>query len=124
MKIALSNVKSIDEICKSKNAICRVCLDGDNVVGYYTLYDVCDEGCVNNIAVLKSRQGVGLGNILMQDMIYCAKKNGVIALTLEVNINNIKAIKLYEKFGFVTEGVRKKFYNDNEDALIMWLRKL
>lgn len=40
---------------------------------------------------------------------------------LEVNVNNFKAIKLYEKFGFVTIHVRKKYYKDG-DALIMELK--
>ena len=48
---------------------------------------------------------------------------GVEAFTLEVRKSNDTAIHLYEKLGFVTEGVRKKFYEEPvEDALIMWKR--
>ena len=42
-------------------------------------------------------------------------------ITLEVRVSNQRAIYLYEKFGFKSLGVRKKYYQDNnEDALIMW----
>ena len=46
-------------------------------------------------------------------------------LTLEVRPTNIAAVKLYEKFGFNSLGVRKKYYQDNgEDALIMWTKNI
>ena len=42
-------------------------------------------------------------------------------ITLEVRVSNEKAIALYEKFGFKSLGLRRKYYQDNnEDALIMW----
>ena len=42
-------------------------------------------------------------------------------LTLEVNEHNLNAIKLYEKFGFIKVGLRKKYYNRTDNALIMTL---
>ena len=39
-------------------------------------------------------------------------------ITLEVSIENINALKLYEKMGFVKTAVRKKYY-DNGDGLLM-----
>ena len=39
--------------------------------------------------------------------------------TLEVNVENTPAIKLYEKFGFKNLGIRKKYYNNTTDAYIM-----
>ena len=58
------------------------------------------------------------------------RKLGAEAFTLEVRTGNQPAIRLYEKFGFIGEGVRKGFYkaalgrngDDREDALIMWKR--
>ena len=42
-------------------------------------------------------------------------------LTLEVRQSNAGAIALYERFGFRSAGVRRRYYQDNgEDALIMW----
>ena len=41
--------------------------------------------------------------------------------TLEVRVSNAPAIRLYERFGFMSAGVRRRYYSDNqEDALIMW----
>jgi [ribosomal protein S18]-alanine N-acetyltransferase len=41
--------------------------------------------------------------------------------TLEVRESNVAAIALYERFGFRTAGMRRRYYQDNgEDALIMW----
>ena len=46
-------------------------------------------------------------------------------ITLEVRASNVPAIKLYEKYGFKSLGVRKGYYQDNgEDALIMWTENI
>ncbi len=46
------------------------------------------------------------------------------AFTLEVRVSNVPAIRLYESLGFVSEGIRKHFYEKPvEDALIMWKRE-
>jgi len=48
---------------------------------------------------------------------------GIAEFTLEVRVSNAPAISVYEKCGFVSEGVRPKFYEKPvEDALIMWKR--
>lgn len=110
----------IEDICKNENAVCRVCIDQNKrVVGYYTFNIVCGDADINNIAVDKSMQGKGIGSILLQDLINCAKNLHINALTLEVNINNIKAVNLYKKFGFEQVGLRKKFYLNTDDAIIM-----
>jgi [ribosomal protein S18]-alanine N-acetyltransferase len=42
-------------------------------------------------------------------------------LTLEVRPSNAGAITLYERFGFRSAGVRRRYYSDNgEDAVVMW----
>ncbi|MCW3016541.1 MAG: rimI [Solirubrobacterales bacterium] len=41
--------------------------------------------------------------------------------TLEVRPSNTGAIAMYERFAFMTAGMRRRYYQDNgEDALIMW----
>jgi ribosomal-protein-alanine N-acetyltransferase len=44
------------------------------------------------------------------------------AYTLEVRVSNMAAVALYKRLGFSVEGIRPKYYID-EDALIMWYRK-
>ena len=46
-------------------------------------------------------------------------------MTLEVRPSNAAALHLYERLGFSAVGVRKKYYQDNdEDAILMWHTKL
>ena len=40
--------------------------------------------------------------------------------TLEVRVSNAEAIRLYERLGFEARGIRRGYYTDNRDALIMW----
>lgn len=46
-------------------------------------------------------------------------KNIISHLFLEVGINNFPAIYLYEKLGFKKISIRKKYYKNGEDALVM-----
>ena len=52
------------------------------------------------------------------------RQAGLHAFTLEVRRSNRAARRLYEKFGFVSEGIRPGFYDQpKEDAEILWLRE-
>ena len=42
-----------------------------------------------------------------------------------MRVSNLKAINLYDKYGFKSLGKRKQYYQDNnEDALIMWTENI
>jgi ribosomal-protein-alanine N-acetyltransferase len=41
-------------------------------------------------------------------------------LTLEVRVSSTGAQELYRKFGFGPAGVRKRYYENTEDAIVMW----
>jgi ribosomal-protein-alanine N-acetyltransferase len=41
-------------------------------------------------------------------------------MTLEVRHTNVAAQELYRRFGFVPAGVRRKYYENRDDAIIMW----
>ena len=93
------------------------------VVAYGGYWKIFEEGHIINIAVHPSWQGQKAGTYLMEQMMQFAAAEGVQAMTLEVRPSNTHALKLYEKLGFVVEGRRKGYYEDNgEDALIMWYR--
>lgn len=115
--------KSLEELIDNDSVIFRALIDGDDkVIGYYSFAQIIDEGHINNIAVRKIDQSKGYGSILMEDMIKMADKKNIIALTLEVEVENIKAINLYTKYNFKNEGIRKKYYKNTKDAMIMWRR--
>jgi len=60
------------------------------------------------IGVISSYAGKGIGKLLLREGEKWAKNNGVTRLELTVMTHNTNAVKLYEKVGFVKEGVKKK----------------
>ncbi|SMB89719.1 [SSU ribosomal protein S18P]-alanine acetyltransferase [Desulfonispora thiosulfatigenes DSM 11270] len=97
--------------------------DESKLVGYGGLWVIIDEGHITNIAILPEYRGKKLGELLMLNLIQIALAKDTTRMTLEVRASNNAAIKLYEKFGFKTEGVRKGYYiHPREDALIMWAK--
>jgi ribosomal protein S18 acetylase RimI-like enzyme len=61
------------------------------------------------IVISKTYTGLGLGKILMNDLIDWAKQNGVTKkVSLVTNESNTIAVELYKKLGFEVEGLLKK----------------
>lgn len=89
------------------------------VVGFAGISICLDEATLNNIVVKKSCRGKGIGGELLESLIELCSDMNMKLLTLEVNTQNTPAIKLYEKFGFKNQGIRKKYYNNTQDAFIM-----
>ena len=111
----------IEEITRNKFAIYISARLDDKVVGYGGMWKVIDEGHITNIAVHPEFRGNKIGSALLEELLTIAKNEGINKLTLEVRKSNLVAQKLYSKFGFLVEGMRKGYYSDNnEDALIMW----
>ena len=71
-----------------------------------------------NINVLESHLREGIATRLMDKLINIAKDNNCLNITLEVRVDNYKAIKLYEKYLFNKVAYRKGYYN-GIDALLM-----
>ena len=61
----------------------------------------------------------------MEKAVEEALHRGITALTLEVRESNQEAIRLYQRFGFLVEGIRLNYYEKpKENAVIMWNRRL
>lgn len=91
------------------------------VVGYCGMWVILDEAHITNIAILPDFRGNRLGEKLMVAMMGLARIKGAMNMTLEVRVSNTSAKRLYSRIGFKENGIRKKYYTDNnEDALIMW----
>ncbi len=101
-----------------ENAVYLAVFDGEVMCGIASMYCVFGEGQIMNIAVSESYRGNGLADVLMQALILRAIERKCENITLEVAENNIPAIKLYEKYGFVAVGKRKNFYKDT-DGIVM-----
>lgn len=95
------------------------------LAGYLVAWQSFDEADITNVAVEPEERGRGIGWLLMQEAVKEALRREITALTLEVRVSNQAAIHLYEKAGFVSEGIRPGFYEKpKEDAIIMWNRRL
>lgn len=91
------------------------------IIGYAGMWIIVDEAHVTNVAIVPEYRGQKLGEKLMSALIEHAKNRGALSMTLEVRASNAVAQAMYAKFGFVSRGVRRKYYTDTqEDALIMW----
>ncbi|MDE7209045.1 MAG: ribosomal protein S18-alanine N-acetyltransferase, partial [Clostridia bacterium] len=122
-RASISEPWTLNQICElisDSSAVVRIGVIDGEVICYYSFYDICGEGNINNLAVKEDHRGKGVGSLLIEDMLNVAKEKNLMALTLEVNEKNCAAISLYNKFGFKTEGKRIKFYGGKDDALIMW----
>lgn len=112
------------EINENKMAIYFVAIDSNDsnrVIGYAGMWHVINEGHITNVAVLHDYRGRGISKLLMDKLIDVATEYEMIGITLEVRINNSVAQKLYNKYGFKCEGIRKNYYEDTkEDAVVMW----
>lgn len=93
------------------------------ILGYCGMWQSFGEGEIPNVAVSSEHRRMGVGEALLRTLFAEGEKRGVRAYTLEVRAGNAGAIRLYEKLGFVSEGIRPRFYRKPvEDAVIMWKR--
>lgn len=95
------------------------------ILGYAGMWVILDEAHITNIAIAPQYRGKGLGEFLLLSLFERALKKEATAITLEVRVSNAPALKLYERIGFTKEGIRKRYYEDNnEDGIIMWKKLL
>ena len=93
------------------------------IIGYAGIWNVAGEAQVMRVAVRKALRNQGLGLMLTQELIQKAWEAGAEAVTLEVRETNAAARKVYERCGFMSQGVRPHYYEDtHEGAVIMWLK--
>lgn len=93
---------------------------GGNAVAYVGMMYVLDEGYISNVAVSPQHRKKGLADALINRIVEISHEKELAFITLEVRRSNIPAISLYEKHGFVKEGIRKNYYDlPKEDAILM-----
>ena len=95
------------------------------LIGYCGCWQILEEARITNIAVSPDYRRKHIGEALLTTIIDECYRNMAKYITLEVRVGNKPAIALYEKYGFKSLGVRKGYYQDNnEDALIMWTENI
>jgi ribosomal-protein-alanine N-acetyltransferase len=89
------------------------------VVGYICCWHVADEVQILNVAVHPGHRRQGIADFLLRSALAVGRQQGAQSANLEVRRSNLSAIQLYKKFGFREVAVRRGYYADGEDALIL-----
>lgn len=96
-----------------------LCYEYDNVVvGYIGLW-ITDIGSILNVAVDKKYRGKKIGSKLIEESIKVFDLNNIKEISLEVRVSNLIAINLYKKYDFKEVLIKKNYYADKEDAILM-----
>ncbi len=109
------NIQSMETMCEIENYSFIIIKTNNEILGYIILYDTLDSFDLFEIAVKNDHRNQGLGTKLLKALFVKTDKD----IFLEVNEINVKALGLYEENGFVRISLRKNYYKDNKNAIIM-----
>lgn len=104
---------------KSENSKYIVAKEQNNIVGFAGIWISPVDVQITNIVTKKTERKRGIGTKLLDKLIEMAIESGRDNISLEVNENNVAAGILYENAGFEVVGIRKKYYNGKDNAIIM-----
>ena len=88
-------------------------------IGYCGTMVVADTADVQTIGVLPEYEGHGFGRAMLEQMHERAREQGAERILLEVRADNPRAQRLYERNGYRAIHVRRGYYDDGTDAIIM-----
>lgn len=88
-------------------------------IGYCGTMVVADTADVQTIGVLPEYEGNGFGRAMLEQMHERAREQGAERILLEVRADNPRAQRLYERNGYRAIHVRRGYYDDGTDAIIM-----
>ena len=116
------NYEVLKQELASNNSKYIVAKTLDNIiVGFSGIKIILDTAELMNIVTKKIYRKNGIGKLMLEYLINYCKKIGIKTLNLEVNALNTIAINLYKKYNFKEVGLRKKYYNNTYDAILMSL---
>lgn len=92
------------------------------ILAMLVIWLILDEAHVATIATHPEYRRQGIGEALLLEALASAQAEGAVRAFLEVRSGNSGAQAMYRKYGFVVDGLRKRYYKDNnEDAVLMSL---
>jgi len=104
-----------------ESGICLVCEDDGRIIAYLIADMFVDVWHLMNLCVAEEVRREHIASQLLEAYFEITERKGHRGHTLEVRVSNASAIELYRSFGFVSTGVRPRYYSDDhEDATIMW----
>lgn len=104
---------------QNENSVYVIAKIDNEIVGFAGISIIFDEATITNIVTKKSFRNCGIASNLLSYLINLCISQNLCSITLEVNEHNSPAIHIYEKYGFINLGKRKKYYNNCDDAFIM-----
>ena len=109
--------KNFLNLIENKNSILYILKDKKGTVGFVA-GTISDRDCdiIMMVIDIKSRKK-GFGSLLLCSTLSLLKAMGVTNIYLEVAVNNIRAINLYEKNGFKKINTRQSYYKYNETMI-------
>ena len=113
------NINNLKNDFSNPNSTYLIARVENEIVGFAGFLKICDEANIMNIVTKKNKRNLGIGSKLLENLILYAKNRNCKIITLEVNEHNNIAIHLYEKYNFKRIGLRKKYYNNTDDAILM-----
>lgn len=91
-------------------------LEGE-IIGHAVAWHVFNEFHIATIGIRQENQGKGWGKFLLKAIL--GMSDGADYVLLEVRKDNGTAIRMYESFGFIPLRIRRGYYRDGEDAIVM-----
>ena len=88
------------------------------IIGIYVVQIIIDEAQINYFSIKQKFRRKGYGSFLMSFLIKECQRLKLKKLLLEVAKNNSIAENFYNKFNFLTVGIRKNYYKDGTDAVL------
>lgn len=111
----------LEQEFNNENTTYIVAKDDNLVVGFAGILVIMDEANIMNIVTKKDKRKLGIGSLLLEKLIEISKLKKLASIILEVNEKNIPAINLYKKYNFQQVGIRKKYYDNTDAAILMTL---
>ncbi len=95
------------------------------IVGLLVTWLIVDELHIATLATDTNYRRRAIGRKLMLHGLSAATREGAVVSFLEVRRSNLAAQALYQSLGYHMDGVRPRYYQDNnEDALLMSLQPI
>ena len=98
---------------------CLVYEENKKVIGFISFLIIYEKAEIIDIAVSLEQQRQSIGTKLLDAFLNECLNKKCESITLEVRAGNESAISFYEKHGFREISIRKSYYRNGEDALIM-----
>ena len=118
LNIHILSKENILNDLNNSNFKCLMAIYKEEIIGYISFSHIFDIE-IESIIVKSSYQRQVIGTLLLKYVFNFSKENKINNVFLEVRKSNLAAISLYKKMGFKIISIRKKYYENTEDALIL-----